>query len=574
MQTRRQLAANQPALIPIAGHCDRKPRPLDRDVTTIGRARGSDLCLEANEISTLHCVIYRSAEGYRIRDCNSRWGTKINGESVKTALLHDGAIVNLGPFSFEFRLPPALFPNDARVDPLKVEHWKASRRRLVELALRLRRRAQSGSPREQEWAQKGHLLKDKIRCYDQRLSELEGAEEELADERRQLAAEAERHRQHVQTVEHQLAERLAQADEEIHQRWQDFQKRCQVEEARRGGDKAGEPRNADDNNKLARDLEEQYTRRFEQLQREQQEFSTMKEQWVQDQQKSAVDLEAQHAALAQKRADLVRMMGDLKQMQEDLRKQARPDVRALHDEIERLKKENAASRSPAADADLAAILDENEQLRVRVAQLESAPAGHQGSGARQLDDLLAEIELLREEVERKDKVLSDLSSHGGGDAGPVRAENVILKQLLDERNRVIAELTDKVKHKPKNETDLERYEAELNDFRRQLENDRAKLNTEVETLRDRNKELDEAIREMEMEMSKERAELARERMRLERVREEIKGDTERLQRELAVRDSMAPVQKLRDELTGKEKPLNDRLRGIRNQLTDSHPAGS
>ena len=94
-------------------------------------------------------------------------------------------------------------------------------------------------------------------------------------------------------------------------------------------------------------------------------------------------------------------------------------------------------------------------------------------------------------------------------------------------------------------------------------------------LRDRNKELDEAIREMEMEMSKERAELGRERIRLERVREEVKADAERLQRELAVRDSMAPVQKLRDELAQKQpagksdKPLNDRLRTMRNQLTDS-----
>jgi uncharacterized protein (DUF3084 family) len=238
-----------------------------------------------------------------------------------------------------------------------------------------------------------------------------------------------------------------------------------------------------------------------------------------------------------------------------------------------LKKENAELRAQPADADLAAMLDENEQLRVRLAQLD--PVGHHGAPAAQLDDLRAEIELLREEVGRKDKVLSDLSSHGG-DAGPVGAENVLLKQLLEERNRVIEEMTAKAKHKPKNESDLERYEAELNDFRRQLEDDRVKFNNEVETLRDRKQELDDAIREMEMEMSRERAELARERMRLERVREEIKGDTERLQRELAVRDSMAPVQKLRDELTGKqsEKPVNDRSRGIRNQLADSHPSGS
>src|SRR5216683_3034402 len=136
MPTRRNVTLNQPALLPIAGNYDRKPRSLDREVTTVGRARGSDLCLEANEISTLHCILYRTAEGYRIRDCNSRCGTRVNGESVKTGLLHEGDILNLGPFSFEFRVPAALFPGDgARVDPVQVEHWKNSRRKLAQLAL-------------------------------------------------------------------------------------------------------------------------------------------------------------------------------------------------------------------------------------------------------------------------------------------------------------------------------------------------------------------------------------------------------------------------------------------------------
>src|SRR5881397_329787 len=112
MQSRRAATLNQPALIPIAGNYDRKPRSLDRDVTSIGRARGSDLCLEANEISTLHCLIYRTLEGYRIRDCNSRTGTRVNGESIKNHLLHDGDIINLGPFSFEIRSPATLFSKD------------------------------------------------------------------------------------------------------------------------------------------------------------------------------------------------------------------------------------------------------------------------------------------------------------------------------------------------------------------------------------------------------------------------------------------------------------------------------
>lgn len=542
MQPRRSVIVTHPALVPIAGPGDRKPRSLEREVTTVGRARGSDLCLEANEISTLHCVIYRTPDGYRIRDCNSRCGTRINGQSVKTELLHDTDIVNLGPFSFEFRIPSALFPRDgARLDPVKIEHWQQSRRRLAQCALRLRKRLQGASPREQEWAQKAHLLKEKIRCYDQRLGELEAAEEELTEERRLLADETEKHRQHVQAVENKLAERLAQADAEIHERWQGFQKRCQAEEAARPQDKRSESLGAD----KVRDLEQQYQRRNEQLQRELQEFKTMQAQWVKDQSKAAADLDEHQTAFAQKKAELMRMMGDLKKMQESLRKQAKPDVLALQDEIERLHQENDALRAQAAPAD-----------------------------TQQLDDLRTEVQLLREELDSKEKAFASLANN---DASTLQSENELLKKLLKEKDRAAEEAA---QHAPKSENDLVRYEAELNEFRRQLETDRAKLNKEVETLRERNKELDEAVREMEMEMSKERAELARERMKLERVREEVKADMERLQRELAVRDSMAPVQKLRDEMAQKQpggkpaKPLNDRLRGVRDQLADSSPSGS
>ena len=202
----------------------------------------------------------------------------------------------------------------------------------------------------------------------------------------------------------------------------------------------------------------------------------MKEQWVQDQTKSAVDLEAQHAALAQKRADLVRMMSDLKNMQEDVRKQAKPDVRALQDEVGRLERENVNLRGRANAADTDALLDENEQLRTRIQQLESSPM----SGAA-LDDLRAELDLLHEELANKEKVLNALSHQPSGDAHAktLRTENELLKKLLEEKNRVVDELTHKSKQAPKNENDLERYEAELNELRRQLETDRDKLGKEV-----------------------------------------------------------------------------------------------
>jgi pSer/pThr/pTyr-binding forkhead associated (FHA) protein len=574
MQHRRDVILNQPALIPIAGNFDRKPRTLDREVTTIGRARGTDLCLEANEISTLHCIVYRCPDGYRIRDCNSRCGTRINGDSVKNGLLRDADIVNIGPFSFEFRLPPELFPRDgAKLDPVQIEHLRQSRRRLAQRALKLRGRLAHGgssSASEKEWSQKANLLKDKIRCYDQRLSELEDAEEELTQERQQLAKDAEGVRQRVQQVEAELAQRLQRADEEIRQRWQEFQQRCKSEEAKIASVPPQPPgsdallalmrQENDDLSRYLHGLEEQLNRQQEQLQREQGEFTNMKEQWVRAQTKSSAALEDQQSALTEQenllrsqKAELMRMMGDVRKMQEDLRKQQRADMRSLQDELDQARREN-------------------DELRGMVQAFEQRPEAPADNGAvqRQLEDLHAEVQLLSEELQAKEQVLAELQQRPAGDKDSAA--------LVEENKRLqkqVEELTKAKGHAPKSSNDLERYEAELNDFRRQLEGDRNKLNKEVEMLRERNRELDEAVREMEMEMSKERAELARERMRLDRVREEVKSDSERLQREMAVRDSMAPVQKLREELTQKQpgaktdKTINDRLRGVRNQFSDN-----
>lgn len=601
MQQRRDLSLNHPALIPVAGNHDKKARSLDREVTTIGRARGSDLCLEANEISTLHCLIFRTSDGYRIRDCNSRCGTRVNGESVKTHLLHDTDIVNLGPFSFEFRLPPSLFPNDAaRPDPVKVEHLKRSRQKLALLALKMRKRQQGGSPREQEWAQKANLLKDKIRSYDQRLNELEEAEKELTDERQQLEREGEEQRRRVQEVETNFAKRLAQADEEIRDKWQAFQQRCRSEEVRAIPTAAADQAPKESMEALNRlqqelntkreklhKLEQNLTRQKEQWQREHQEFSTMKEQWVNDQAKGTAVMEEQQLSLTQKeaairlqKAELQRMMGDIKKMQEDLRKQAKPDIRALQDEIGRITRENAELRNHASnaanDAEVQAILEENDRLRRELNSKSTSIVND--DIVKQLDDLRAEIALLSEELQNKDQLIQEIQHHStdsshDAELERLRIENGMLKLRLEVKGSEVDPAGHSVPQPPKGEDDLERYENELNDYRRELDGDRDKLNREVEMLRERNKELDEAVREMEMEMSKERAELGRERIRLERVREEVKNDMERLQRELAVRDSMAPVQKLRDEIAQKkagagakpEKTVNDRLRTIRDQ---------
>ncbi len=264
-----------------------------------------------------------------------------------------------------------------------------------------------------------------------------------------------------------------------------------------------------------------------------------KDQHVAEQAETSAFLEKQRAALGQaeaalreQRSELGRMMGDLRALQEAIKKQQGANVQAL--------------------------TSENEELR------------------RMLD------EYERRLVELVDNRPADLSK----DVADLKAENEELRQLLAEKEGLINELRERIEKlqaqpkveaaAPRESMDLESYEAELNQYRQQLEVDRAKLNKEIEQLRSRNAELDDATREMEMEMSKERAELGRERIRLDRLREEVRSELERIQRDATMKESLAPVHKLREEMiqkkgAGKEdgNRLTDRLHNFRNRLTDA-----
>ena len=149
-------------------------------------------------------------------------------------------------------------------------------------------------------------------------------------------------------------------------------------------------------------------------------------------------------------------------------------------------------------------------LRSAVERFEQAPPpAVDADVARQIEELRGEVQLLSEELDKKEQVLhevqqSRIAAADAGDMPSWRRKTNGCRNSSAENERVIAELRAKGPvPAAKNSNDLERYEAELNEFRRQLETDRNKLNRECEMLRERNKELDEAIREMEMEMSKE-----------------------------------------------------------------------
>jgi pSer/pThr/pTyr-binding forkhead associated (FHA) protein len=524
MHTKREAnLANQPTLVPLYGGLDKRPRPLDRDVITVGRARSCDIGLEAPEVSTLHCLLYRTAEGFRVRDCGSRTGTRVNGDVPRHNVLADGDVLQIGPFSFTVQIPPA-FRTETKVDP-RLEQSRRSRRNLAHLALNLRRRlhrakAGGGEAGQADLGCKATELRNRIRQYDQRLSQLERAERDLEADREQLRRERDDHLAHVQEVEGELAQRLEAAEKEIHARWQEFQQRCLHEERER-------------------------LRSVEDLERKREEIMNIQEKCAAGESETSAALEKQRTALAQaeaalreQRAELGRMMNDLREFQAAVKKQQGIDVQVLS--------------------------EENEELRRMLGEYERRLA-----------------EAVGQQPPDRDQQAPDVSK----ETDSVKGENDLLRQLLREKDSVVQELKQQlealsgqapVHAAPLAENvDLESFEAELNRYRQQLESDRAKLNQEIEQLRLRNVELDEATRETEMEMSKERAELARERTRLDRLRDEVRSELERIQRDATVRESLAPVQKLREEMSqkkagGKEDGrVNDRLRSFRNRLTDS-----
>ncbi len=127
--------AGEPALVVTHGETRRKVRALNRDVVLLGKAPGCDIGLASPEVAPVHCVIVRLPSGWRIRDCSGR-ATRVNGQPVNEEPLRDGDVIQIGAFSFQARLP-ALKEQPV---PVKVARLDAARRRLTDLALRLRAR--------------------------------------------------------------------------------------------------------------------------------------------------------------------------------------------------------------------------------------------------------------------------------------------------------------------------------------------------------------------------------------------------------------------------------------------------
>lgn len=75
---------------------------LDTDVTTVGRHPDADIFLDDVTVSRKHAEFVRHRTAFEVRDLNSLNGTYFDGVRIETALLSDGAEVQIGKYRLTF----------------------------------------------------------------------------------------------------------------------------------------------------------------------------------------------------------------------------------------------------------------------------------------------------------------------------------------------------------------------------------------------------------------------------------------------------------------------------------------
>lgn len=78
--------------------------PLVKDVCTIGRKEGNDICLQDPNVSRLHARIEQAAENFTVIDLGSTNGTYVNGRRVVKATVKAGDSITLGKTELKFQV--------------------------------------------------------------------------------------------------------------------------------------------------------------------------------------------------------------------------------------------------------------------------------------------------------------------------------------------------------------------------------------------------------------------------------------------------------------------------------------
>ena len=483
----RQL--EYPSLLPMFGGMEKKPRILDREVVTLGRARGSDFCLDGNEVSALHCILFRASDGYRVRDCGSRTGTRVNGQSTKNATLVNGDVLQIGPFSFEVRIPKSI-NFSAPADPQNLEKLKRSRSHLGQLALRLRKRLITAGAAVTRGPSSGggekiEEIKNKLKQFEHRHNQLELAEQELLQEKDDLEklrlefqrqarlkeAELSQRKEHLETsFEKKSADWLLSSkkkssstvDPKIEQQLQsqkaELDRLAQELKSRDNelGAESEELQSEQDRIERAKaEMHEEKIRWQRELETEKKAIQQLRDELEQEK-KVALDLAEE--SLAEPRAQLAAMIDEVKALQDELLSQAKStggDSAEATGELDAIRRQVAKAEQSLADqtARLRELEAENAGLQ---AKAKAAPAAN-GVPRAELEKLRTENAALRQRVES--------ASQPDAAAEEIQEENKLLRQMLDEAETELR--TAKSASTPDGSKELEQLRGE-NDLLRTL----------------------------------------------------------------------------------------------------------
>lgn len=79
---------------------------LDQDLTVAGRHPNADIFLDDVTVSRRHAEFVRHSKSFEVRDLGSMNGTYFDGVRIESALLDNGAEVQIGKFRLTFYASP------------------------------------------------------------------------------------------------------------------------------------------------------------------------------------------------------------------------------------------------------------------------------------------------------------------------------------------------------------------------------------------------------------------------------------------------------------------------------------
>jgi hypothetical protein len=501
------LKPGQPALIVTYGNTTRKHRALDQDVLVLGRNPCCDIALVSPEVAPVHCIILRTGQGWRVRDCSGgRHATRVNGRAIHEDPLHDSDVLQIGTFSFELRLPsscPTPVPGatpvvDERLTQ-RMRYLQRSRQKLARLALKWRQRARRSHPLpptlaelERQAESLRALQRDYealVTEYEGRLSELEKVEREVCDARARLESESTERQTRLEKAEHAMARQQAEAESLIKVRWEECQQRCRQAEQAHARLVQVTPGRENQVVAVSHELARQLDRRSQELNYFARYLRRCRQR-LRDQVKP-VPLVVAPSQLLQPDAQRAQRDADVQRWQQQYQ---------------------------AVQAELAALEARSQQRQTELAAERDKARTEADAAASRIQELQSISESLRREIQDRESVLDKLRRQLDQQTAPVNLEH------------------------------SGSYERELNAFRLELEQDRRDVNDQLYQLQARQTEMEAAAREAEVNMSRERAMIARERAELTRLREEIRQAKDRSTREGGVRERLANLHRLKQEI--------------------------